>query len=205
MNMSGHTIHDTASIRQLIRQFSANNPFGKQSHAILERLSADHDGKVSAALTRLKWSEQNEKILLHYVVQAGMLVEQRSNAEEVYKESAAGWEADAKALIEIMNRRQEWLPLHLSETSKELIRYFKEQALWNEAAPGRLNMSRKDKSSPALLALRHLRKNLFAPTDRVPEKTKAALGFLIEAALDITILPGTLAEGLRSPKINLGV
>jgi len=166
--------------------------------AALGRLEADPDGKVSAALARLR--PASCVLVLLYALQAADLA---LSVADVTTASAARADEYQRAAEDARRLRafcEARAPMHLWVPLADLSVFLDDQAHRVAARPGRLQIKRTQggKHGPAILALRHLGRRLRDEL-KIAHPDHSALAWLIESTLGLERpLPAhVVADALR--------
>jgi len=176
-----------------------NTPKHDVAHTVLGRLAADREGKVSAALNRLK-SARNVLVLSYLIQAVDLATSSRDIVSQTTKlaDDFLQFAESARALAAFSRERAS---MRLWHSLPELAQELEEQALVYRAQPAVLQISNK-KNGPAaeqILAMRRFGRRLRAELgiECKNAKQKEAVRWLIESALDCAIPNGRVTEALR--------
>jgi hypothetical protein len=170
---------------------------GDREEEILRRLEADPDGKVSAALNKLK---RHPSQVIFYVLQAADLSSSFHEIVRLSRERSNAYRADAEALRRLAVFYKGKVPLHMIPPILEFAEYLDEQAGLEGDTPRKLQIVRTSgtTSAPVILALRGLARKMRDEL-RIEHPPHDALRWLVEAALalDSDIGVQVVADALR--------
>lgn len=186
--------YNAGEVARLVQDYrtSPSAGFYEGTETVLCRLQADPEGKVSAALNRLK--PKYPQLLIFYLVQAVELAVSRNGVLESTNRKVAEYEQLARRARELAKDSCGQAPIELCVHLPKLADWFDERAKNQSEAPRRLHIMRKRHCEGAdqMLAMRH-----FAQRLRMQRRNHDAIRWLVEAALG-TIIPETRAsEALR--------
>jgi hypothetical protein len=168
------------------------------TETVLQRLEADPEGMISAALNRLK--PASSVLVIFYLIQAVDLAKDRENIKGGCENLAAEFRKFAGTVRDLTAFGSARAPIEFWMNLPKLAEFFDQQAAHYETAPGKLHINRE--GSKELLALRHfvsrLRSEFRIKTNI--RKRPQAIKWLVDVALECSISKDQLSDGLRRPR-----
>jgi hypothetical protein len=184
--------------------------------AVLSRLEADRDGRVSAALQRLKPALPS--LIIFYLIQTADLAESRVEIDEYSKRRASEYRKNAEKTRELFQFCEGNISIHLWSVLPKVADELEEAARFAEAQPQKLQINRKlrDEGAGQILAVCHFIKRLLENFNincfdtrlqkAAQQRLQEAVRWLVEAALscDFKEPPNRWPEALRKAKAVAG-
>jgi hypothetical protein len=176
-----------------------------ESEIILQRLEADPDGKVSAALIRLKLHQSS--VLVFYVVQAAHLAQSADSIVRHSHEKMRSYRNAADTGKHLTEFCKGNAPIELVAALERLVEFLDQEANRAAATPAQLQIVRTKSTpaAPAMLALRHLGRKL-RDEFGIKHPSHDGVRWLIEAALALNhdIPHDMVADALRG-RLGIGI